>query len=646
MEKLISYLIGFLITISGMAQVPAKKDSLLRLLQHAKEDTDKVLLYLSIGNVCETDDKGEAAQYYNISKKLSEKLNYKLGLIKYYSNYTSILNEKGEFDSALLLNKQSLQLATIMEDKTILGRCNANVGNSFNYIGNYDSALYYYQKAATNFEAIKESYLLARVYEMIQLAYQNTGRIDAALLYGKKALKELRTSGDSIDLGRALLNLANSYQSSHLADSALVCYNEALTIASHIQFKDLELSTLLGMANIYFHEYDADRQKPYAEKALELSRQIENPEGEVIAGRAMALHYLLKNNLPLAKNYILNSLKLADSLKMTKQRWESMSVLSSILYAQKDISGAEKIRDSMQIIEEGLRGDEVQQKMLTLEAKYETEKKEAQIKLQQAQLKQKSILNYLLAFGAAALLVISLLGYRNYRNKQKLQQAKIDELETEKQLTATAAVLKGEEQERTRLAKDLHDGLGGMLSGIKFSLSNMKGNLIMTPDNAQAFERSMDMLDSSIKEMRRVAHNMMPEILLKYGLDVALKEFCNEIERSGAIHLSYHSIDMDKAGIDQTTAVTIYRIVQELVNNAIKHAAAKNVLVQAHVAEQGKLLVVTVEDDGKGFDTTTLKQSAGMGWSNIQNRVSFLKGKADINSQPGKGTSVLIELNI
>jgi len=192
MKKLILCLIGFLITITGMAQVSAKKDSLLRLLQHAKEDTDKVLLYISIGNVCEMDDKSEAAHYYDMSKKLSEKLNYKLGLIKYYSNYTSILNEKGEFDSALLLNKQSLQLATIMEDKTILGKCNANVGNSFNYIGNYDSALYYYQKAATNFEAINEGYLLARVYEMIQLVYQKTGRIDAALLYGKKALKELR----------------------------------------------------------------------------------------------------------------------------------------------------------------------------------------------------------------------------------------------------------------------------------------------------------------------------------------------------------------------------------------------------------------------------------------------------------------------
>ena len=100
--------------------------------------------------------------------------------------------------------------------------------------------------------------------------------------------------------------------------------------------------------------------------------------------------------------------------------------------------------------------------------------------------------NRILIFGTAAILLLSALLYRNYRQKQRLQQQRINELETEKKLMATEAVLKGEEQERTRLAKELHDGLGGMLSGIKYSLNSMKGNLIMTAENQQAFERSMD----------------------------------------------------------------------------------------------------------------------------------------------------------
>jgi two-component system, NarL family, sensor kinase len=278
------------------------------------------------------------------------------------------------------------------------------------------------------------------------------------------------------------------------------------------------------------------------------------------------------------------------------------------------------------------------------EARYKTLEKETQIQLQQVQLRQKSTLNYILAGSAAALFIISLLTYFNYRQKQKLQQQRITELETEKKLAATEAVLKGEAQERTRLAKDLHDGLGGMLSGIKYSFQTMKGNLIMTPENQQAFERSMDMLDSSIKEMRRVAHNMMPEALVKFGLDTALKDFCNDINQSGVLKINYQSTNLGSAVIDQTTAITIYRIVQELINNTIKHAGASSAIVQVDKAVNG--ITLTVEDDGKGFDTKILEYKGGIGWSNIQSRIDYLKGKLDVQSQPGKGTSVLVELNI
>ena len=286
-----------------------------------------------------------------------------------------------------------------------------------------------------------------------------------------------------------------------------------------------------------------------------------------------------------------------------------------------------------------------------MKVRFETEKKEIQIKdlerdkkVQQLSIRQKNTLNYILIGSAVILLILSLLSYRNYKQKQKLQQQRISELETQHQLTATEAVLKGEEQERTRLAKDLHDGLGGMLSGIKYSFNTMKGNLIMTPENNQAFERSMDMLDSSIREMRRVAHNMMPEALVKFGLNTALKDFCNEINQSGALKVNYQSIGLENAAIDQTTSITIYRIVQELINNTMKHAAAKTAIVQ--VAKSDQQLTVTVEDDGKGFDTAILNKAKGIGWSNIENRVEFLKGKLDVKSAAGKGTSVLIELNV
>ena len=262
--------------------------------------------------------------------------------------------------------------------------------------------------------------------------------------------------------------------------------------------------------------------------------------------------------------------------------------------------------------------------------------------MQQLTIRQKNILNYSLIGGAATSLIISILAYRNYKHWQKLQQQRILDLETQQQLTAAEAVLKGEEQERTRLAKDLHDGLGGMLSGIKFSFNTMKRNLIMTPENAQAFERSMDMLDSSIKEMRRVAHNMMPEALVKFGLDTALKDFCNDINKSGALQVSYQSIRLENLVIEQTTAITIYRIVQELINNVMKHASAKTAIVQ--LAKSDHHLTVTVEDDGKGFDTAAV--TAGDGLKNVQSRIDYLKGSCDIKSEKGNGTSINIEIPV
>jgi two-component system NarL family sensor kinase len=165
----------------------------------------------------------------------------------------------------------------------------------------------------------------------------------------------------------------------------------------------------------------------------------------------------------------------------------------------------------------------------------------------------------------------------------------------------------------------------------------------MTPDNAQAFERSMDMLDSSIKEMRRVAHNMMPEALVKFGLDTALKDFSNDINKSGALQVSYQAIGIETAEIAQITAITVYRIVQELLNNIMKHAAARTAIIQ--VTKSNGQITITVEDDGKGFDAEILTQSKGMGWANIQSRVDYLKGRLDVQSGPGKGTSVHIELN-
>lgn len=169
-------------------------------------------------------------------------------------------------------------------------------------------------------------------------------------------------------------------------------------------------------------------------------------------------------------------------------------------------------------------------------------------------------------------------------------------------------------------------------------------NYIITPDNQQAFERGIDMLNKSINEMRRVAHNMMPEALVRFGLDVALRDFCNEINQSGAITVDYHSVNFQDTQLDQTISITIYRIIQELINNVIKHAGATSAIVQ--LVKTGEKLTFKVEDNGKGFDTYGLTSNKGSGWINIKNRIDCLKGTIDIASRKDEGTFVRIELNV
>jgi len=153
----------------------------------------------------------------------------------------------------------------------------------------------------------------------------------------------------------------------------------------------------------------------------------------------------------------------------------------------------------------------------------------------------------------------------------------------------------------------------------------------------------MDMLDSSIREMRRVAHNMMPEALIRFGLDTALTDFCNDINQSGALKVDYQSFGLADVAIDQTVSITLYRIVQELINNTMKHSGATSAIVQ--LTKSNGLLSVTVEDDGKGFDPKILEYAKGIGWVNIQSRVEYLKGSINVQTKPGNGTSVHIELN-
>lgn len=621
-------------------------DSLQKQLATDLPDTVRVLSMMRVAVNYEGVDTMKSAKAYReaIAFARSKSLEYQAGVI--YQNYHFLLLNRGLYaqaekylDSALFF----VQKFSTPKAKESLGMIYGSFGSIERYKGNYQNAIGYYSRAVKVYEEIGRQDRLIPPLLNISGLYKEMNDYVKQEEYARKALTAAQSAGakDKYFMPYTYLvyalTMQNKYEAAEpLLDSSKLYYTENVPYEALVSYH-----LVAGLLYMNLNILDS------AEKSSRQSIAIAEKYQAVFSLNQSRLQ--LGRVLTMQKKFGEAEPVLLGALEEIKQTKEPAQFLIAYDYLARFYEESGNPRQALQFYKQfkatsdSISGEQNRKFASELEVKYETEKKDNQIKLQQAELGKKNIINYILIGAAATILIVSLLSYRNYRQRQKLQQQRISELETEKQLAATEAVLKGEEQERTRLAKDLHDGLGGMLSGIKYSLNTMKGNLIMTPENAQAFERSMDMLDSSIKEMRRVAHNMMPEALVKFGLDTALKDFCSDINQSGALKVTYQSIGITDTVIDQTSGITVYRIVQELLNNTMRHAAAKNAIVQ--VSKTGDLLSVTVEDDGKGFDTSVLYQARGMGWSNIQNRVEFLKGKLDVNSQPGKGTSVHIEFN-
>ncbi len=647
MRKVFVVIISFCLVLTAVAQRsgPAHVlDSLLKVLATSKEDTSKAMLLLTLASLYETNNQDSAEYYLQKGKALSEALKFDKGIYYYYQQGTVLSYTKGNYTKALDESNKGLEMARKLKDTLKVITMLNNLGIISAYLGNYQGQLEYALQVKDAVESVKDSSMLSGAYHNLANCYHNLGQFRKAVeTSGYSIYVNGLFSEKNMYINRVYATLGQSYEGLRMADSALFYYNIAIKESVRLNDKYAEGSIYGYMCNLYAGMNRFGDMLKAAEKSLSLSKELQSRQMMASSLYNTAYAQFLNNNNKEAYKSIKEAMSIAVADSLRDELKNCYSVLSYIAARDGDFVTSISAKQKADSIADASLNEKVLKSTADLEKKYETEKKDNQIKLQQAEIKRKSTLNYILIGGAVALVVVSFLSYRNYRQKQKLQQQRIYELETEKKLAATEAVLKGEEQERTRLAKDLHDGLGGMLSGIKYSFQTMKGNLIMTPENQQAFERSMDMLDSSIREMRRVAHNMMPEALVKFGLDTALKDFCADINQTGALNVSYQSIGMEASVIEQTTAITVYRIVQELINNTMKHAAAKNAIVQ--VSRTNGILSVTVEDDGKGFDTAVLSQVRGIGWDNIKNRVEFLKGTLDVDSQPGKGTSVHIELN-
>jgi signal transduction histidine kinase len=624
-----------------MAQDNPLADSLKNVIAKGKDDTTQVLNLITLGQQVEGNDPELAKQYYTRALALSNQLNYDKGKMKYFFNYTAVLNMQGKYDSALMLNKQSLQTAEKFNDNYFIGAAENNTGTSYWYLGDNEEAIKHLLKAVARFEAAKDSFNLQFVYDMMGVVQSEIGLHEQALGNHLKAVAFAGPNATVLNKSAPLLNAAVALNRLKRYDTARVLLNEVLSMGVQENNTYLQSQAWTNLGDGYLRQKNFTALQTSARNALALAIEIGDPLAQANAHQQLSLAKFYQGQADSAGIFAGIALAELRSLGNIQKRADLYRLLSDVALLQNNVRVADAYRDSSEQILETLQQEQVRKNIQLAERKYETSKKEQAIQLQEAQLKAAKWQRALLWAGLIASAFIIFLLVYSLNQRSRRYQFQLAELEKEKKLLATQQLLRGQEEERNRFAQDLHDGLGGMLSGVKLQLGAMKGNLILSEDQARSFNSALGKLDESITEMRRVAHNMMPEALLKFGLNQALTDYCEGMQESTGIAFNYEFHGLTER-LDSSVEIIVYRIVQELVNNAVKHAQASEIFVQVMNIERH--LTITIEDNGKGFDPTNVK--GGSGLKNIQSRVEYLKGKLDLRQRPGGGTSFHMECEV
>lgn len=559
-------------------------------------------------------------------------------------------------DEAFLLIQESLQQNLKLNNQHETAKIYFLFGKIYQNKADFVNATKYFLKALNSAEKFKNYKLIQKIYRSLSTINIPQENYEKALFYIQKAVSYEKREPNNTDKADNYNCLANCYLNLKKYDLAEKCFKKSYEFYK-TEKSEFRKAWVLTEYSSMFDETDKIKELNLELEAQETFDKIAKDNLvsiDNIGNIGICLFDIAKNDslikelkkidlkiIPTSKNELLTLSEkyLRECFEKNKAKkrffvaYYVNDVLSDLQYYKGDYKSAyenlllsKKITDSI-----------FSQKNKNAIAKLESEKEVLELKTKN---EKKATLNKILIASSLALLFIGFLGYRNFRNKQKLQNLKITELEKDKQLLAIDAMLKGQEEERGRIAKDLHDGLGGLLSGTKLSFTNMKETLILTPENATQFDKSLNMLDTTIADLRKIAHNLMPEALVKFGLNDALKDFCNSVQLSTHIKVDYEKMGIDRK-INNTAETFVYRIIQELVNNAVKHSDAKEIIVQLTI-ENTKVLI-TVEDDGKGYNKNQITKGDGL--DNIAYRVNYLKGKIDTETSPNNGTSVNIELN-
>ncbi len=376
----------------------------------------------------------------------------------------------------------------------------------------------------------------------------------------------------------------------------------------------------------------------YLNQSLALRKQLNNPLDLAISYTNMAEILEKNGNYHEANSYYSHALRISSSIQYHDLTNFLYGNLSKVQRKKGNLDSAITYLELQQALKDSLFNLQKTKEFAKIKAQYEDQLKEEKIltlrnelELDEEKDKRKTyFLTAIIAILGSAVLLGVIIGIMIYNRQQK----KVAKEKISQERLRNKMIIEAEEKERTRIAKDLHDSLGQMLAALKMNLNSLSNQ----SDHNGQFKKTAQILDDTIAEMRSISHAMMPESLVKNGLAQALVDISSHIDTSQtAIHVNVENWK----GWTTTGEYVLYRIVQELLNNTLKHADAKNVNIELNQFEDEINLIY--EDDGTGFELSGVK-SDGIGLQNMNNRISSINGEIQFDSKPGSGTTAIISI--
>lgn len=627
-------------------------------LKKEKIDTSRIHIIGDLSRMLiMNSDTTEALALLKEGLELCKKQNYDYGFGHIYNGYGIYYLETSQFEEAEAYFQKSYDyFKKSKKDTAPLGAATAlsNLGVIAETKRDIEKAVRLKLQALDvwNATSFPERFnAVGNIYVSIGGLYSKEGQFDKAIFYTKKGIEtRLNAKMKDVDLGISYIFLLNDFIRNKQLDSAANYIETVESLVSELKSPLLYMRYYGSLGELEYERKNFEKALQYNKQLLSYAQQTQKIGYEISGFLAMAKCYQQLNQATNAITFFRQALSLSQKVNRIEGRKNALQGLADAYHQLNNDKLAFAYLTEFNALKDSLQTEDTKLKLNDIDTKYQTVQKENQILQLEKEKSRQNTLIYGLLAGLVAVAGIGGLMYRNVANQRKiarqeslLKENEIQQLQQERQLVATNSILKGQEEERTRVARDLHDGLGGILTSVKLTLGKVRGNFILPEASTVVFARALEQLDLAINEMRRVAHSMMPEALVRYGLPDSLKDFCEDLNETGQIKVHLQVLGMENR-LDSSVEVVVYRIVQELLNNILKHAQATDAYVQ--LVRRDEIVHLTVEDNGKGFDLKQAEHHKGAGMRNIENRVAYLGGTLDIQSTLGEGTSVEIEIKL